>query len=92
MVEDLFWGDAVIAVVTATLGVIALAAGVTGYMRNHLNVSLRVALFVAAILLLAPNVGGQTIGLVVNIVGAVLFAGIAMLNKPASNGDMATEG
>lgn len=83
--ENLFWGDAVIGIVTSVLGVIALAGCVTGYMRNNLNPTLRALLLIAAILLLAPNVGGSTIGLFVNIAGVVLLGVVAVINKPDSS-------
>ncbi len=76
------WQYVAIALVMSILGVIALAAAVTGYMRRNLSPALRVALTVAAILLLAPNVGGRTTGIMVNIAGAVLLGVIAVLNKP----------
>ncbi len=82
--EELFWGNVVSAIVMSTLGVIALAAAVTGYMRNILNVGFRVLLVIAAILLLAPNVGGRTIGLVINVVGAIILCGVAFANRPAT--------
>ena len=72
--EALQWSDAVIAVVASTLGVIALAAGVTGFFRGNLNVFWRSVLVVAAILLLAPNLGGPQIGLAINVAGAIALA------------------
>ncbi len=84
--ETLYWGNVVVAIVMSVLGVIALAAGVTGYMRNNLNPLLRFALIVAAMLLLAPHLGGRTIGLFVNLAGIVLLGVIAMLNKPTRGG------
>ena len=72
--EALQWSDAVIAVVASTLGVIALAAGVTGFFRGNLSVFWRSVLVVAAILLLAPNLGGHQIGLAINVAGAVVLA------------------
>ena len=46
--ESLHWFNVVVAVVASTLGVIALAAGVTGFLRNRLNVGWRIVLVAAA--------------------------------------------
>ena len=76
------WLDVTLACVTAFLGVIALAAAVSGFFRNHLNFAIRSILFAAALLLLAPNIGGPAIGLSVNIAGAILLGIVAITNKP----------
>jgi TRAP-type uncharacterized transport system fused permease subunit len=81
--ESLQWFDVVTAVVASTLGVIALAACVTGYLRSRLKVAWRIGLFAAAILLLAPNIGGPYIGLAINIAGGITLAIVSFLNKPA---------
>jgi TRAP-type uncharacterized transport system fused permease subunit len=78
------WIDVTLACVFAFLGVVALAAAVTGFFRNHLSMPIRIALFAAALLLLAPNIGGATIGLGVNLAGAILLGIIAALNKPVT--------
>lgn len=85
--EPLQWIDLAIAIVASSLGVIALAACVTGYMRNRLNVGYRILLFAAAILLLAPKIGGPKIGLIINIAGAVCLAVVVILNQPAAKSD-----
>ena len=82
--ESLQWFDVVTAIVASTLGVIALAACVTGFLRNHLKVAWRIVLFAAAILLLAPNIGGPNIGLAINIAGGIALAIVSFLNKPAA--------
>ena len=79
--EALQWWDVGTAVVASVLGVIALAGGVTGFMLNRLRVVPRILLFLAAILLLAPNVGGPTIGLMVNGCGGLLLGFVAFLNR-----------
>ncbi len=83
--ESLFWGNVVIAIITSVLGVVALAAGVTGYMRNHLGMFVRMLLLLAALLLLAPHLGGRQIGLFVNIAGVALLTVIAATNRPEQN-------
>ena len=80
--DNLNWLDVVLAVVTAVLGVVALAAAVTGFMRSNLSWLQRLLLFVAAFLLLAPNLGGWQIGLAVNVAGAILMALVVLSNKP----------
>jgi TRAP transporter 4TM/12TM fusion protein len=71
--ESLQWYNVVIAIIVSVLGVIALAAGQVGFLRRPIGLPLRIALVVAAILLLAPHAGGRQIGLVVNIAGAVIL-------------------
>ena len=83
--DTLNWLDVVLAIVTSFLGVIALAAAVTGYMRNHLGWLHRLLLFVASFLLLAPNLGGWWIGLLVNVAGGVLLVGLVVSNKPSAD-------
>ncbi|MEM9412586.1 MAG: TRAP transporter large permease subunit, partial [Planctomycetota bacterium] len=76
------WIDVATATTSAMFGVVALSAAVTGYLRSNLNAGYRALLFLSALLLLAPNLGGPTIGLIINSVGAILLAMIAVLNKP----------
>ena len=80
--QPLSWVDVTLACVSSFLGVIALAAGVTGYLRSNLGILFRAALMVSAILLLAPNIGGPSIGLFVNLAGlAVLIVIFLMSSK-----------
>ena len=76
--EELLWYRVVIAVIAAVLGVIALAAAVTGFMWSRLNWGIRLVLLSAAVLLLAPNVGGVTNGYLVNFAGAIVLGGVAL--------------
>ncbi len=80
--ESLHWFNVVVAIVASSLGVIALAAAVTGFMRNRLNVGWRIVLLAAAILLLAPKIGGPDIGLAINVAGGIILAIVTMLNRP----------
>ncbi|MCH2125279.1 MAG: TRAP transporter fused permease subunit [Pirellulaceae bacterium] len=75
-----FYVNVVIAVAVAIVGVIALAAGLTGFFRSQLSFFWRVLLFVSAVLLLAPEVGGATIGWIVNAAGGAIFLVIAIVN------------
>ena len=74
----------VIAVSAAVGGVFALAIGVTGYFKTALPWWMRVLAFVSATLLLAPNLGGPQIGLMVNIGGAVLLGVVVVLNRTSA--------
>ena len=78
------WVDVTLACLSSFFGVIALAAAVTGFLRNNLSLPIRALLFASAILLLAPNVGGPAIGLGVNATGAILLGIIAFANKPSN--------
>ncbi|MBP85415.1 MAG: hypothetical protein CMJ64_01665 [Planctomycetaceae bacterium] len=77
-------GSVTIAVLAASLGVLSLAAGVTGYFKAALSWWERLLLFIAAALLLAPDFGGPTIGVVVNFGGGLLFAAVAGMNWQAA--------
>ena len=73
------WPDVsnlVIALTAAIVGIIALAAGIAGYLRFRLSFVFRALCIAAAGLLLLPEIrfGGKDIGLWVNVAGAVLFA------------------
>jgi TRAP transporter 4TM/12TM fusion protein len=70
----------VIAVIAAVAGVFVLAIGVTGYFKSQLRWWERVLAFVAAALLLAPDLGGRTSGIIVNLIGAFIFGAIAVSN------------
>ncbi len=70
------------AVLAATIGIFALAAGLAGHFRNPLSIASRAALFVSAALLLAPltKIGEYQVGLAVDLLGAAIFAVVAGLN------------
>jgi TRAP-type uncharacterized transport system fused permease subunit len=70
------------AVLAATIGIFALAAGMAGYFRNSLSIIARITLFIAAALLLAPitKVGEYQVGLAVDVLGAAIFAVVAFVN------------
>lgn len=78
------WLDVLFALVIAILGVACFAAGIAGQLRNPLNLGLRMAIFAAAALLLAPGpviaLGG--IGLpVLDLLGVVTLGGVLALNR-----------
>lgn len=64
------------ALTAATIGILALAAGLAGYARRSLSPLGRVAMFVSAALLLAPisKIGETQVGLTVDLIGAAIFA------------------
>ena len=68
----------------ATLGVTCFAAGIAGQLRNPLGPGLRVAVFVAAGLLLAPGPSVCLVSVcipVLDVAGIVLFGGILATNR-----------
>jgi TRAP-type uncharacterized transport system fused permease subunit len=66
------WQTTVVAFVSATIGIIALAASFHGYLLAVLAMWQRVVLFVAALCLIAPELISSLIGLV--LLGAVAGA------------------
>ena len=68
----------------AVLGVTCFAAGIAGQLRNPLGLGLRVAVFAAAALLLAPGPAVPLMGLsipVFDVVGVLAFGGILTVNR-----------
>jgi len=71
-------------VLIGTLGVVCFASAITGQLRNALTLPLRIAMFVAAALLLAPGPTVVIAGLGVPILDAscvVLFGAIFTMNR-----------
>ena len=71
-------------VLIGTLGVLCFASAITGQLRNALALPLRIAMFVAAALLLAPGPTVSMAGLPVPILdtaGVILFAVIFVMNR-----------
>ncbi len=79
---ELTWWAVIHAIVVATIGILALAAGLAGYLRRPLGVFQRTIMFVAAALLLAPisKIGETNVGIAVDVLGAVLFASVIIAN------------
>jgi TRAP transporter 4TM/12TM fusion protein len=69
-----------LAIVWTILGILSLAAGVTGQWRSGLSWIERILYCLAAVLMLAPNLGGRFYGFFVNLAGALLFIGLMALN------------
>lgn len=78
------------AVVAATIGIFALAAGLAGYFSRSLSIIPRAALFISAALLLAPltKIGEYQVGLAVDLLGAAIFGVVVSVNCFRGNGDL----
>lgn len=81
----------ILSVAGATIGIIALAAGLAGYMRTLLNPMCRGLLFVSAAFLLYPGSGMDVAGIripITDVIGCVIFvaaiaiAGVMSSGKP----------
>lgn len=70
------------AIFAATIGILALAAGLAGYFRSSLSILARVTLFVSAALLLAPitKIGEYQVGLGIDLLGAAIFGIVGVAN------------
>jgi TRAP transporter 4TM/12TM fusion protein len=58
-------GDIVVAIVTATVGAVLIAAGIRGYAFDHLNVFQKILVLAGGLLMIAPGVFMPVIGLAV---------------------------
>ncbi len=74
--------ELLMALLVAVLGIVALAAGLTGYLKTNLNVPLRALAFVAALLMLIPQVeiAGRNFSGIVDGCGIALLALILVVN------------
>jgi TRAP-type uncharacterized transport system fused permease subunit len=79
------WAFVVWAVISASIGVICLAASLFGWLVTLASVWQRVLLFIAALCLIKPGLLTDAIGLVLLavVLGAQVFARRAALVKPA---------
>jgi TRAP transporter 4TM/12TM fusion protein len=84
-----------IAMTAAIIGIIALAAGIAGFLRQRLSIAARAMCMVAAALLLLPEIraGERDIGVWVNLAGALLFTVILFLpgDKTRKTSEIAVE-
>ena len=86
--EPAGWLQVLLPIGMATLGVTCFAAGIAGQLRNPLCLGLRLAIFAAAALLLAPGpvtaLGGVGVP-IFDVAGVALAGGVLALNRrPAS--------
>jgi TRAP transporter 4TM/12TM fusion protein len=79
---ELTWFAVLHAVAAATVGILALAAGLAGYMRRPLGFVQRSLMFVSAALLLAPisKIGESNVGIAVDVFGALIFFAVIASN------------
>ena len=80
------WLEMLPPVAIATLGVVCFAAGIAGQLRQPLGPGLRLAVFGAAGLLLAPGPTLELAGLGVplfDVAGVALFGAVLAANRPA---------
>lgn len=75
-------GTAAIQIGAAVIGIVALAAGIAGYLFTEIRIPVRIGMLIAAACLLSPdvNIGETDVGSVTNIAGTVLFAVTAVIN------------
>ena len=85
--QRLTWNDllpVLIAIVTAVVGIIALAAGIAGYLGRELTMRSRSMLLLSAALLMLPEIeiADRDVGIFVNLAGAALFGCLVAANWP----------
>ncbi len=70
------------ALTAATIGILALAAGLAGCLVHPLTLFARTIMFLSAALLLAPisQIGEMQVGLLVDLIGATIFIVCGVLN------------
>ena len=82
--EPAGWLQVLLPIGIATLGVTCFAAGIAGQLRNPLGLGLRLAIFAAAALLLAPGpvtaLGGVGVP-IFDVAGVALAGGVLALNR-----------
>ena len=85
--EPAGWLQVLVPIGIATLGVTCFAAGIAGQLRNPLGLGLRLAIFAAAALLLAPGpvtaLGGVGVP-IFDVAGVALAGGVLALNRRAA--------
>ena len=82
--EPAGWLALLLPVMIATLGVACFAAGIAGQLRAPLGAGLRLAIFTAAALLLAPGPTAEAAGLalpIFDLAGVALFGVVFALNR-----------
>ena len=85
--EPAGWLEMLFPVAIATLGVTCFAAGIAGQLRHPLGLGLRLGVFGAAALLLAPGPSLSVAGFgvpLLDVAGVALFGGVLAANRPAA--------
>ena len=85
------FSDLAVALLSAIAGIVALAAAIAGYLGKPIGAFWRGLLLVSAAMLLIPeiSIGGNEIGLWVNLTGGIVFLGaivFCVFNQPRSSG------
>lgn len=80
--EELKWGSVAFATITSLLGVVALSAAVAGFLRQPMDIIQRMALVIAAILLMVPSGGNSMTGWMINGLGLLILIGIGFWQLP----------
>ena len=78
------WLEMLLPVAMATLGVVCFAAGIAGQLRHPLGLGLRLAIFGAAALLLAPGPTAVLAGMslpILDVAGVILVGVVLLLNR-----------
>ena len=78
------WLEMLLPVAMATLGVVCFAAGIAGHLRHPLGLGLRLAIFGAAALLLAPGPTAVLAGMslpILDVAGVILVGVVLLLNR-----------
>ena len=78
------WGEILLPVLVAILGITCFAAGIVGQLRFRLGFWLRLASFSAAALLLAPGPAMSIAGIslpVLDVAGFIVFSMVLLLNR-----------
>ena len=84
--EPAGWLALLLPVAIAVLGVACFAAGIAGQLRAPLGAGLRLAVFAAAALLLAPGPTASVAGIalpILDLAGVALFGAVFALNRPS---------
>ena len=85
--EPAGWLEMLFPVAIATLGVTCFAAGIAGQLRHPLGLGLRLGVFGAAALLLAPGPSLDLAGFgvpLLDVAGVALFGGVLAANRPTA--------
>jgi len=71
-----------LAIISAVIGIVALAAGIAGFLFAEIRLPVRTGMLFAAGLLLSPDVaiGGVEVGTYTNLAGTAIFAVTAFVN------------
>jgi TRAP-type uncharacterized transport system fused permease subunit len=80
--SELTWWAIFHAVAAATIGIMALASALAGFISRPMGLVQRVLMYISAAMLLAPitTIGDMNVGILVDVTGALLFAAVVVAN------------